>query len=363
MRLRRPVFYKEFHCISSACRDTCCAGWEIEVDEEAADRYEQVPGPFGERLRSMIGLEDEEHYFILQPGKRCPFLTEDNLCQMIQELGEEALCDICREHPRFYQWFGDDTEVGLGLCCEEAGRLLVSRKEPLTFEVLEEGEESQAEDPMIPALVSARDRVFQIVQDRRYPLEARIRQMLLFVDELQECLAVENAEGVLALAERGPVPAAYAEQKTRVQIEEEILSLLEVYRDLESLDGTWPERIEDLRNSLPQLLEKRDTFFRNCGDRLTAYEHLIVYFLYRYFMEAVFDGNLLAPVRFSAAGLLVVQLLDIRRWMSNGEFTFDDGIQTAKLFSKEVEYCPENMELLSEKCMTESCFRHLSDLM
>ena len=34
MKLLKPDFYDDFVCIASRCRDTCCAGWEIEVDEE-----------------------------------------------------------------------------------------------------------------------------------------------------------------------------------------------------------------------------------------------------------------------------------------------------------------------------------------
>lgn len=34
MKLLKPDFYDGFACIASRCRDTCCAGWEIEVDEE-----------------------------------------------------------------------------------------------------------------------------------------------------------------------------------------------------------------------------------------------------------------------------------------------------------------------------------------
>ena len=35
MKLRVPDYYKEFRCIDKDCTDTCCAGWEVDVDEEA----------------------------------------------------------------------------------------------------------------------------------------------------------------------------------------------------------------------------------------------------------------------------------------------------------------------------------------
>ena len=133
MILRKPVYFDSFHCIGSACKDTCCAGWEVEIDEESAAGYHDIDGEIGERLKANITETEEEIYFNLREDKRCPFLNEDNLCDLILHLGEDSLCDICREHPRHYEWFGRYTEVGLGLCCEEAGRLIFSSPEKITY--------------------------------------------------------------------------------------------------------------------------------------------------------------------------------------------------------------------------------------
>ena len=31
--------FQSFQCIAGACPDTCCAGWEIDVDEDALAAY------------------------------------------------------------------------------------------------------------------------------------------------------------------------------------------------------------------------------------------------------------------------------------------------------------------------------------
>ena len=49
-----------------------------------------------------------------------------HLCEMIIRHGENYLCDICKEHPRFYNGFDDHTEAGIGLVCEEACRLVLN---------------------------------------------------------------------------------------------------------------------------------------------------------------------------------------------------------------------------------------------
>ena len=40
MIVRYPDYYEKFACIAGACEDTCCAGWEIDLDEET---YEASP--------------------------------------------------------------------------------------------------------------------------------------------------------------------------------------------------------------------------------------------------------------------------------------------------------------------------------
>lgn len=45
MILRVPEYYDEFSCIASRCKDSCCAGWEIDIDEESYEYYRNVERP------------------------------------------------------------------------------------------------------------------------------------------------------------------------------------------------------------------------------------------------------------------------------------------------------------------------------
>ena len=138
MILRLPDYYKEFHCIADKCKDSCCVGWEIDIDEDTYEYYHQVEGEFGDRLRTEI-RKGKDTSFRLHKG-RCPFLNKQNLCDIVTELGETALCEICTEYPRFTLEYNDVKEKCLGLSCEEAGRIIFSKKEPIQIEevVLEE---------------------------------------------------------------------------------------------------------------------------------------------------------------------------------------------------------------------------------
>ena len=51
MKVRTPHYYKDFKCIAGACTDTCCAGWDVDVDAKAYQYYQSVKGEFGKRLK------------------------------------------------------------------------------------------------------------------------------------------------------------------------------------------------------------------------------------------------------------------------------------------------------------------------
>ena len=110
-----PDYYKKFQCIAGECKHSCCRGWEIDIDRESLARYEQIPD-----IAKHIDHQGVPH-FILRGGC-CPFLRSDNLCQMIIDYGEDFLCQICTDHPRFRNFWTDRIELGLGLACEEAAR-------------------------------------------------------------------------------------------------------------------------------------------------------------------------------------------------------------------------------------------------
>ena len=141
MSVWMPEFYPAFRCRAGACRHSCCRGWEIDVDDTSARRYQETPGTLGDVLRAALFADDEGWHFRLDGEERCPLLQPDGLCRLIREAGEEALCDICALHPRFFEELGEDELWGLGHSCEAAAELLLGRAE-LRFVCDETGEET-----------------------------------------------------------------------------------------------------------------------------------------------------------------------------------------------------------------------------
>lgn len=357
MKYHKPSFFDQFKCIGSACTDTCCAGWEIEVDETTAQGYLAEKGAFGDRLRREIGSEPGEYFFKLK-NNRCPFLNKENLCDIFINLGEDRLCDICREHPRFYNWFGDYTEVGLGLCCEEAERLLFSDSKPLTFveEVHTDASDLlDDESEECEQMLEERKAIFTILQNRKKNIGARLKRLLLQLPYADEMLLLTVP--ILEWDDPESIPKLdYNAKPSTNTLKSSALFLIRFFGGMESLDETWPSMMKELEQNIDKLVDTNNTNaflkFLKGENRLYEYEHIAVYLVYRYYPEILFDGQIEAKILFAAASICLLFLMDLQCFQKNTAYTQQDRIELVRRFSKEIEYCPENMERF-EKCCTE----------
>ena len=189
MKIRVPEYFKDFKCIASKCEDTCCAGWGIVIDDATYDRYKNVQGEFGDRLRSEIVHEAGENIFVLK-GNNCPFLNEEKTCDIYINIGEENLCYTCQQYPRYTEEFGSLREVGISLSCPEAARIMLNNSKKVEFELSENNEVVSSYNDinaqLFIELLQSRKIVMDIIQDRTIDLRKRAVVALLFVDEIQE---------------------------------------------------------------------------------------------------------------------------------------------------------------------------------
>ena len=209
-------------------------------------------------------------------------------------------------------------EMGVGLCCEEACRLLFEQKNPVTFITTNVGELPNApEDPLVFHL---RDEAFAIVQDRSLPLRVRMHRLLDFGVQAQKTLF-----GNMSPAERDTTD----ETDTRA-------ALFDMMTEMEPYDETWPDYVQLLEDNGLQA---------NLDDIDGGYENLLVYFLYRHFAHGVTDGRIAARVGFCAVSVWFICLMNTKCLRDTGEFTPWDRIVCTKDYSKQVEYSAENMEM------------------
>lgn len=303
-----PDYYKDFQCIASACKHNCCIGWEIDIDPDTAAFYDTVSGDMGCRLQENISREGQPH-FILGHGERCPFLNSRNLCDIILTLGEEHICGICTDHPRFRNELPGRLETGLGLCCEEAARLILGRQAPMTLEF--SGEPEDIEDEIL----TLRDQVLTVLQDRSRNIPQRVEDMLALC-------------------------GAALPEKTIPQWVQFLL-------DLERLDEDWTRVLTFLHDKWDRAdLRGFDEFM---AQRQTEYEQLLVYLIYRHLANAFDEVELAARAAFAALGYTLLHAIGAAIWTETGAFSFEQQVELVRLFSAEIEYSVENLDTLLDE--------------
>lgn len=364
MRLTVPDYYDRFRCIASRCTDNCCIGWEIGIDPAALADYQSQPGAFGDRLRAAIQPGDPP-FFALTKSGRCPFLNEENLCDIYRQLGESHLCAICDQHPRFHNWFGAEKESGLGLSCEEAARLILFSAPPrlLCRETPEAPDPDTELNPeLLAGLRAVREAAFAILAEPSLPLTHRLALLAALGQDLQHWMdaapqqaAAEGctetrlvADAALALAEfygdRTGWPGLIdrlTEAIPEADLSEFLVPLLELLESLPLNHAHWPERLATLRKALPHRLARP---LWESPEQEQAAANAAHYMLYRYFLPAARQGDALCgPLHAITAALLIPLLAGEDAAESRAAL-----IRAAKDYSREIEYAPDNLRAVDE---------------
>ena len=335
MIFRTPDYYSDFRCIADKCRDNCCIGWEIDIDEETAAYYDSVGGDFGKRLHRNIS----EGCFALDEKERCPFLNGRNLCDIYTTLGEEHLCQICTDHPRYYEWFGSIKEGGVGLCCEAAAELMLSRDMTI---VESNTDEEPAESPdmeIFELLDNERNELIQLIAMNELP-EA-LRLALDCAERRQSIIDMDNWEAADIQFEE--IPAEEADPE----------GILRFLCTLEPMSPDWIPRLERCIRLLPKIgaIPAED---------FPELRRIANYFLFRYYLKSVFDLDVLSRVKLSAVCTWVISLLWRCRRAETGKCSFDDKVLDAKSLSKEIEYNEENLETFLDASYELDCLKTAS---
>lgn len=321
-----PDYYKEFTCLGGACPDTCCAQWEVVVDDDTAARYASVPGDLGRRLRAALTLDEDGDRILKFSQGRCPLLTEELLCSVQKALGHEALCRTCREFPRLCQDYSVFREHSLSLSCPEAARLiLLSPRLPVLESSGAELPEDAANvdyDPRDLALLrSTRERLFGILESTGLTLA---RRLALCLDTA--CLAQAELDGEGSI--KGHAVPSVRDWDPQA------------FRDLfRSMDILSPEWASDL--DLPPAPYAPDPFLE--------YPQIFANFCYDAFYRnlfcAVADFDLLPRVQAATAACLLCR--DLARAQGGSQERL---LRLLCLYDREVEHCTDNRDVLLDAC-------------
>lgn len=311
MKIVKPKFYKDFKCIAGACPDSCCQGWEVDADEKSLEYYKTLDPALEIKQRIDRVLDKDEFdntIFTLAPKKRCPFLNDENLCDMHIAIGGEHTPLTCQNFPRFFYDFGGTREIGVSYSCPVASDMMYNLDEHLRFE-----EEFTDELPSLNdidastyfMLQKARKTAFEIVQNDNESLNTRLIKLLDFGKELQNELD-DYQEG------------------------SDEIDFIDVFKNPELINPEWEQRVEN------PTIKSIETNLSN--------ENIVSYFIYKYMLQAVYDFDVLSKIKMAVVGVLVNTYFGQSSW-------------TIHLWSKETEHSQYNMDrykklLKDAKCLS-----------
>ena len=374
MKIRVPEYFKDFKCIASECEDTCCAGWGIVIDDESYHKYQKVEGAFGDRLKSEIVHDAGENIFVLK-GNDCPFLNESKLCDIYNELGEEGLCYTCRQYPRYLEEFGSLREMGISLSCPEAARIILRDSKKATFELSENNEEVSTYNDinarLYIELMQCRKIVFDILQDRSIKLNYRAAIILSFAKEIQDKIDENEMADIKDIREKYSNESFIKEllsnlnqyKNNKDDKYNNMHEYFNVFKNLKHINPNDPLGLDDAIRYFWQseddkeiYLSKNEYFNKYYEKSMYKFEHILVYFIFRYFMKAVFDYDISAKVKTAIVSYLMIKELAIVRFTEEGDFTEEDMVDIAHMYSKDIEHLEENIESLAEIFETNEVF-------
>lgn len=320
MVIRKPSYYSAFRCIASACPDSCCQEWDVQVDAASAAYYRSLPGALGDRLRQVLRDEDEETVMTIENG-RCPMWRQDGLCRIQAELGEKALCHVCSSFPRLRHDYGDFAELGLELSCPEAARMILSANPGPMKETLEPGgEEPEYDRGLMAELLLTRQEVLAMLELPGYSVRQKLALLLVYGYHAQEGLD---------WGYRPPfAPESSLETAKELAGAFDREAFFGFFRELELLTPEWKAMLEaDHSLCVPE-------------ESLALARYLVQ----RYWLQAMSDEDLVSRVKFCVIACLLVGSL-------GGDYT-----RTAQLFSKEIENDADNVDAILDGAYTEPAF-------
>lgn len=286
MKIVVPDYYEKFKCIDKRCKHNCCIGWEIDIDNDTYDFY------IKEKITDKIIVENEIPHFILDENERCPYLNCDNLCDIILKYGEEKICNICKDHPRFRNYFSERVEMGIGLCCEEAGNIILSQNKINLITLYDDVEEPLKEEK---DFFDLRDKIFEII-DEDLPFFSMCEKIFSLLD--------------IKIAKKN------------------INNLLKFYLTLEPLDNNWFNILKGLN----------DFDYRKLNISFN-YRNILHYFVFRHLSDSVFESDIKERVIFSVVSTFIIASLchiyELKK--------IDDIVEICRLYSSEIEYSEENI--------------------
>lgn len=372
MRYVIPHYYRDFRCIAGNCPDTCCAGWQIVIDSRTLGRYKKTKGPLGNRIHNSVNWRTG---CFKQYSRRCAFLNEEGLCDLISEGGPHMLCRTCRSYPRHMEEFEGVREISLTMSCPEAARILMECEEPVRFLTCDrKGEEyyDDFDNLLYDRLLTVREFMINLLQKREVPLRLRLAIVLALGHDVQcriDRRKVFAIDGLLKRYGRSDAGLRFALRIQSLKTTDEITAaqIFSLFGKLEVLNPDWPAYIKNTEEMLygrsrksggsGKAFDVRNDYGREKEKFLGAMdkdygpvsfdiqcEQLAVYFIFTYFCGAVYDGDVYNKVKFAIMGIIWIREMARAFWIEQGHVpSARDVTGIVWRYCKEIEHSDLNL--------------------
>lgn len=337
-------YTEAFHCIAGKCPDSCCKGWEIVVDPETLQTYQQTSAPIGATIRKALTKnEDDEWIFQNREDGNCPFWNTEKLCDLQIQAGEHLLCDTCRNFPRIPQDYTLFTEHVLSLACPEAARLVLTQTEPfqaIPLAPIEESSPIKEEDlpyslNWMNCLLETRAVLLQLFQETSIPLSDALCYGLHYAEQFQDWIEEKTDD----FPELQPIPSEPAFLHHE--------SVQHLYKDLEWMTPEWADWMRQIQDH-PVTDADLQAFTAIAEPLIPAFRNFCSYYLYLYWLQALNTGNALIQYQKLLAALQEIALVSAWKLRETHQYSLTDCMIIVQRYAKEVMHDAENIEKIED---------------
>lgn len=200
-----PEYMIDFRCIGPDCTDTCCSGWDVNIDKTTFNKYENSLGNFKELVKGKYikntNSDNPFNYGFMEitDNKKCPFLNSNLLCDIHGKCGEDNLSITCKRYPRVFNIIDGIYEKSGLPSCEEICRIALLNKDKMEFIEFEEDLDEEAveirrvidtetfegTDSLIQYFWDIRIASISIIQNREFSIEERLLILRSFYARLE----------------------------------------------------------------------------------------------------------------------------------------------------------------------------------
>ena len=370
MKVLKPFYYDNFKCIVGDCIDNCChAEWEISIDKRTYKKYKKLKGQWGNKINNNIGrirsnISDLRYGKIKLKDKGCSLLDEKGLCTIHANLGVGYLCNTCKVYPREITKFGEIYERNLFMSCPEVARYFVRHKENFYFNMGEEELSDLDKDYIVDKnydenlynlLWYSRSLAMEIIQFKEIEIWKRIIFLKMLCDKVQKLINEENYEDyekllntfrneitnidvINSLDKIKLVPKVKINFiKSVVDISEKVSRNKVKYNNL--LDEYKKLFENDIDRNFEFVIKKEEEFNKYLKDQENIMENLLIYLIYKYFMNALYTKNLNKEINSVIISYAMIKMLLLGRYNKNNKkLSEEDFVEVFYVFSRVIEH-------------------------